>query len=75
MFGKKSTSTQTALDVLQNVGPQVTNQNTGVFPERSASTCNVEEFSNFVVKLLFVFVNAIGPLTNKVAFLCSQITF
>ena len=33
------------------------------FPERSATFCNVVEFSNFVVKLLFVFLNVIGPLT------------
>ena len=49
--------------------------NTGVFSERSASTRNGDEFSNFVVKLLFAFVNVIGPLTKKVALLCSQLAF
>ena len=33
------------------------------FPERSATFYNVVEFSNFVVKLLFVFLNVIGLLT------------
>ena len=36
--------------------------------------CNVVEFSNFVVKLLSVFLHIIGPLTKKVAFHCSQLT-
>ena len=46
----------------------------GKFPEQSTPFCNVVEFSNFVVKLLFVFLNVISPLTKKVAFHCSQLT-
>ena len=53
---------------------KLTNQNKGKFPERSAHFCNVVEFSNFVVKLLSVFLHVIGPLTKKVAFHCSQLT-
>ena len=66
--------TETSSDVLQNLGSKLTNQNEGKFPERSVPFCNVVEFSNFVVKLLFVFLNIIGPLTKKVAFHCSQLT-
>ena len=81
---KKNTNKQTeiqnsnprfnASDVLQNLGSKLTNQNKGKFPERSATFCNVVEFSNFVVKLLSVFLHVIGPLTKKVAFHCSQLT-
>ena len=46
----------------------------GKFPERSTTFCNVVEVSNFVVKLLFVFLNVIGPLTKKVNIHCSQLT-
>ena len=63
-----------ALDVLQNLESKLTNQNKGKFPERSAPFCNVVEFSNFVVKLLSVFLHVIGPLTKKVAFHCSQLS-
>ena len=63
-----------ASDVLQNLGSKLTNQKKGKFPERSAHFCNVVEFSNFVVKLLSVFLHVIGPLTKKVAFHCSQLT-
>ena len=63
-----------ASDVLQNLGSKLTNQNKGTFPERSAPFCNVVEFSDFVVKLLSVFLHVIGPLTKKVAFHCSQLT-
>ena len=66
--------TETSLDVLQNLGSKLTNQNNGKFPERSAPFYNVVEFSNFVVKLLFVFLNVISLLTKKVAFHCSQLT-
>ena len=64
---------ETSADVLQNLGSKLTNHNKGKFPERSAPFCNAVEFSNFVVKLLFVFLNVIGPLTKKVAFHCSQL--
>ena len=63
-----------ASEVLQNLGSKPTNQNKGKFPERSVHFCNVVEFSNFVVKLLSVFLHVIGPLTKKVAFHCSQLT-
>ena len=59
---------------LQNLGSKLTNQNKDKCSERSAPFCNVVKFSNFVVKLLFVFLNVIGPLTKKVAFHCSQLT-
>ena len=66
--------TKTSSDVLQkNLGSKLTNHNKGKFPERSAPFCNVVEISNFVVKLLFVFLNVIG-LLKKVAFHCSQLT-
>ena len=65
---------ETSSDVLQNLGSKLTNQNKGKFPEKSAPFCNVVEFLNFVVKLLFVFLHVIGPLTKKVAFHCSQLT-
>ena len=66
--------TETSSDVLLFLGSKLTNKNKGKCPERSAPFCNVVEFSNFVVKLLFVFLNVIGPLTKKVAFYCSQLT-
>ena len=74
MFGKKSTSAQTASGVLQNLGSKVTNQNKDVFSERSASTHGSCRIFKFVLKVLFAFVNTIGPLTKKVAIFCSQIT-
>ena len=80
----KNTSKQTQIQnsnprfnasgVLQNLGLKLTNQNKGKFPERSAPFCNVVEFSNFVVKLLSVFLHVIGPLTKKVVFHCSQLS-
>ena len=62
------------ISLIANLGSKPTNQNKGKFPERSAPFCNVVEFSNFVVKLLSVFLHVIGPLTKKVAFHCSQLT-
>ena len=67
-------TTETVSDVFQNLGSKLTNQRKGKFPERSATFCNVVGFSNFVVKLLFVFLNVIGPLTKKDAIHCSQLT-
>ena len=74
MTFKNTNNSFTTKDVLQNLGSKLTNQNKGKFPERSAHFWNVVEFSNFVVKLLSVFLNIIGPLTKKVAFHCSQLT-
>ena len=67
-------TTENASVVLQNLGSNLTYPEKGTFPVRSATFCNVVEFSNFVVKLLFVFLNVIGPLTKKVAIHCSQLT-
>ena len=71
---KKSNSAQTTADVLQNLGSKETNQNEGMFSERSAYTHDGCRVFKFVLKVLFAFGNAIGPLTKKVAIFCSQKT-
>ena len=61
---KTSTSTQSAFEVLQNLGFKVTNQNTAVFSEVCIYTQWLASFQ-FVVEVLFMLINVVGLLMKS----------
>ena len=69
------TCTETAFDVLQNLGPKQTNQIKGMFPARSATTRNVIELSKFrcCYKSIVHNFRRQWSVTKKVVIHCSQL--
>lgn len=54
MLFESTMTTETASDVLHNLGLELTNQTKRQVSQRTATCCNVVEFSNLVEKLLFI---------------------